>query len=174
MTEQNEIVNRVSKSSLIQLDMADFFPKEEIVAYDISQNLWQGFALKEKEFREFIKNNDWTSYKGKHVAIFCSADAIVPSWAYMLLTTALQGNAVSIHFGEVNEVEQQLLIQTIRSLIEDEFSDARVVIKGCSDKVVSESAWVAITNKLQPVVKAIMFGEPCSTVPVYKKPKEDK
>jgi len=171
MAGQGEIVNRVSKSSLIQLDMADFFPKEEIVGYDISQNLWQGFALKEKDFRDFIKNNDWPQFKGKHVALHCKADAIVPVWAYMLLTTSLKVHAQSVLFGNEKNVEQQLLIKTIEALNQADYIDARVVIKGCSDKEVSEGAWVAITNKLQPVVKTIMFGEPCSTVPVYKKPK---
>ena len=167
----SEIVNRVSKSSLIQIDMADFFPKEEIVGYDISQNLWQGFALKEKDFRDFIKTNDWSPYKGKHVALHCKAEAIVPVWAYMLLTTALQDYAQSILFGNIKNVQQQHLIIAINKLNDQDYIDTSVVIKGCSDKVVSESAWVAITNKLQPVVKAIMFGEPCSTVPVFKKPK---
>ncbi len=170
MAAEGEIINRVAKSGLIQLDMADFFPSEEIVEYDIAQNLWQGIALKEKDFRDFIKGNDWTEYEGKHVGLICSADAIVPSWAYMLLTSALQEFAVSIHFGTKNEVEQALLVKSIEVLNQEDYTDKRIVIKGCGDKPVSESAWVAMTNKLQPVAKSIMYGEPCSTVPVYKKP----
>jgi hypothetical protein len=168
---EKEIINRVAKSGLVQLDMADFFPKEEIVEYDLAQNLWQGIALKEKDFREFIKTNDWSEYENQHVAIFCSADAIVPSWAYMLVSSALQPYAQSIHFGSSREVEQKILIDNINNIQEQEYVEARVVIKGCGDKAVSEGAWVAITNKLQPVVKSIMYGEPCSTVPVYKNPK---
>lgn len=171
MNNEKEIINRVAKSGLIQLDMADFFPVQEIVEYDIAQNLWQGIALKEKEFRAFIKDHDWSIYKNQHVALTCSADAIVPSWAYMLLSSALQEFAISIHFGTKQEVEQQLLIASIDAINSDDYQDRRIVIKGCGDKHVSESAWVTITNKLQPVAKSIMYGEPCSTVPVFKRSK---
>ena len=167
----NEILNKVAKSGLIQLDMADFFPIEEIIEYDIAQNLWQEIALKEKDFRAFIKENDWSTYQNKHVALTCSVDAIIPSWAYMLLSSALQEFAVTIHFGSKQEVEQQLLLQAIRSINSNEYQDTRIVIKGCGDRTVSEAAWVEITNKLQPFAKSLMYGEPCSTVPVYKRPK---
>ncbi|MAZ36691.1 DUF2480 family protein [Salibacteraceae bacterium] len=167
----NEIINKVAKSGLIQLDMADFFPIEEIIEYDIAQNLWQEIALKEKDFRAFIKENDWSTYQNKHVALTCSVDAIIPSWAYMLLSSALQEFAVTIHFGSKQEVEQQLLLQAIRSINSNEYQDTRIVIKGCGDRTVSEAAWVEITNKLQPFAKSLMYGEPCSTVPVYKRPK---
>ena len=167
----NEIINQVAKSGLIQLDMADFFPIEEIIEYDIAQNLWQEIALKEKDFRAFIKENDWSTYQNKHVALTCSVDAIIPSWAYMLLSSALQEFAVTIHFGSKQEVEQQLLLQAIRSINSNEYQDTRIVIKGCGDRTVSEAAWVEITNKLQPFAKSLMYGEPCSTVPVYKRPK---
>lgn len=167
----NEIINKVAKSGLIQLDMADFFPIEEIIEYDIAQNLWQEIALKEKDFRAFIKENDWSTYQNKHVALTCSVDAIIPSWAYMLLSSALQEFAVTIHCGSKQEVEQQLLLQAIRSINSNEYQDTRIVIKGCGDRTVSEAAWVEITNKLQPFAKSLMYGEPCSTVPVYKRPK---
>ena len=167
----NEIINKVAKSGLIHLDMADFFPIEEIIEYDIAQNLWQEIALKEKDFRAFIKENDWSTYQNKHVALTCSVDAIIPSWAYMLLSSALQEFAVTIHFGSKQEVEQQLLLQAIRSINSNEYQDTRIVIKGCGDRTVSEAAWVEITNKLQPFAKSLMYGEPCSTVPVYKRPK---
>lgn len=171
MEEPTEIVNKVAKSGLIQLDMADFFPTQEIVEYDIAQNLWQGIALREKEFRAFIKDNDWSLYQDKHIGLTCSVDAIIPSWAYMLLSSALQKFATSIHFGTGNEVEQLLLLEAINTIDSNEYQDSRIVIKGCGDRNVSESAWVSITNKLQPVAKSLMFGEPCSTVPVYKRPK---
>lgn len=169
MGEEKEIINRVAKSGLIQLDMADLFPKEEVVVYDIAQNLWQGIALKEKDFREFIKSNEWSKYADQHVAIICTVDAIIPSWAYMLLASALTGIAKSIDFGSNSEVENKLLIENIRQLDLREYTDARVVIKGCSNRVVPEEAWIALTTHLQPVAKSILFGEPCSTVPVYKK-----
>jgi len=171
MSEPTEIINKVAKSGLVQLDMADFFPTQEIVEYDIAQNLWQGIALKEKDFRAFIKDNDWSVYQKKHVALTCSVDAIIPSWAYMLLSSALQEFAFTIHFGSKSEVEQQLLLHSIRSINSVEYIDTRIVIKGCGDRTVSESAWVEITNKLQPVAKSLMFGEPCSTVPVFKRSK---
>ncbi|MBD81136.1 MAG: hypothetical protein CL840_19620 [Crocinitomicaceae bacterium] len=172
MPEELKIENRVAKSGLIQLEMAEFFPEEEIVEYDLAQNLWQGLALKEKDFREFIKTYNWDQFNNKHVAIHCSADAIIPSWAYMLLSTALLGKALSINYGTKNAVEQKLLIDSINEINAQEFLDSRIVIKGCGDRDVSESAWVAITNKLQPVVKSLMYGEPCSTVPVYKRPRK--
>ncbi len=171
MAEQGTIVNRVANSGLLQLDMADYFPKEEIVEYDIAQNLWQGIALKEKEFRAFIKENNWSTYKDKHVALTCSVEAIVPSWAYMLLSSALHGIAHSTHFGTKQEIEQTLLLNSIEGLKSEDFENRRIVIKGCGDKHVSEAAWVKMTNKLQPSAKSIMYGEPCSTVPVYKRPK---
>ena len=171
MEDQKEIVNRVAKSGLIQLDMADFFAKEEIVEYDIAQNLWEGIALKEKDFREFIRTNDWSIFEDKHVALTCSVDAIIPSWAYMLLSSALQDHAISIHFGSKKEVEQELLMSNINNIQNQDYIDSRIVIKGCGDKHVSEKAWVAITNKLHPVVRSIMYGEPCGTVPLYKAPR---
>ena len=168
---EGEIINRVKSSGIIQLDMGDFFSSAEIVGYDLAQNLWQGIALREKDFREFIKTNDWDQYQGKHVAIYCSADAIVPSWAYMLVASSLNGLAKSSHFGEPQEVEQELLLEVIAAIDPNEYEDARVVIKGCGDKHVSEKAWMAITNKLKPVVRMLMYGEPCSTVPIFKKPR---
>jgi len=171
MSESVEIINKVAKSGLVQLDMADFFVKEEIVEYDIAQNLWEEIALKEKDFRAFIKENDWSVYQNKHMALTCSVDAIIPSWSYMLLSSALQEFALTIHFGSKQGVEQQLLLRSIRSINSEEYIDTRIVIKGCGDRTVSEAAWVEITNKLQPVAKSLMFGEPCSTVPVFKRPK---
>lgn len=171
MSEANEIVNRVAKSGLIQLDMGDFFPVEEILEYDIADNLWQGIALKEKDFRDFIKGHDWSVFAGKHAAVHCSADAIIPSWAYMLLTASLKPFALSVNFGTKDSVEQKLLISNIEKLNSQDYLDSRIVVKGCGDKHVSEAAWVAITNIFQPVAKSLMFGEPCSTVPIYKKPR---
>lgn len=163
------ITNRVANSGLIQLDMGDFFPNEEIIEYDLAQNLWQGIALREKDFRTFLKENDWSTYHKKHVALFCSVDAIIPSWAYMLLATQLSEIASTINYGSLQEVEQTLLLQNIQNIDEQQYQDTRIVIKGCADKPISEQAWTLMTMKLKPVAKSLMYGEPCSTVPIYKK-----
>lgn len=165
----DEIINKVQQSGLITIDLEELYPKGERVEYDIAQNLWQGLALKEKDFREFISTNDWSVYKDKYVAVFCSADAIVPTWAFMLLSAALQPYAKKIVFGSKEELEKNIFSDLISSLNENNYKDARVVIKGCSDLPVPLSAYVDLTNKLLPVVKSLMFGEPCSTVPIYKK-----
>lgn len=164
-----EIENKIANSGLITIDLEDFYPKEERVNYDIAQNLWQGLALKEKDFREFIKTNDWSVYQNKLVAINCSADAIIPTWAFMLLSTALQPYAKKIFFGSLEELEKNLFSEIISNLNIDDYKDGRIIIKGCSNLPVPISAYVELTNKLLPVVKSLMFGEPCSTVPLYKK-----
>lgn len=165
----DEIINKVQQSGLITIDLEELYPKGERVEYDIAQNLWQGLALKEKDFREFISTNDWTYYKDKYVAIYCSVDAIIPTWAYMLLTSSIQPYAKKIVYGNSEHLERVLFHELIKNLDENKYKDARVVIKGCSDLPVPLSAYVDLTNKLLPVVKSLMFGEPCSTVPIYKK-----
>lgn len=168
---EGEIVNKVAQSGIVTLELDKFYPEGERVLYDIKDNLWQGIALKEKDFRAFVKENDWLVYQGKHVAITCSADAIVPTWAYMLLTTALQPFAKKIVFGDLATLETVLFKEAMESINAEDYTDARVVVKGCSDKEVPPSAYVELTEKLMPYVKSLMFGEPCSTVPLYKKKK---
>lgn len=169
----NTIINRVSQSGLITLDPADFFPKEEIVEFDLKDYLFMGLILKEKDFREALKNLDATSYASKIVTITCSADAIIPMWAYMLVTTKLQPVAAAIYTGSKAETEKNIMLKNIASLNVDEYKDAKMVIKGCGDRPIHESVYAGLTSKLLPVAQSIMYGEPCSTVPVYKKPKED-
>lgn len=164
-----EIINKVQQSGLITIDLEEYYPKEERVEYDLAQNLWQGLALKEKDFREFVSANDWSVYKNKLVAITCTADAIVPTWAFMLVSGSVQPYAKKIIFGNLQELESAVFSDIIQSLDANIFRDARVVIKGCSKLPVPVSAYVELTNKLLPVVKSLMFGEPCSTVPIYKK-----
>lgn len=164
-----EITNKVQQSGLISIDLEELFPKGERASYDLAQNLWQGLALKEKDFREFISQNDWKSFQDKYVAIHCSVDAIIPTWAYMLLSTALQPYAKKIVYGNPEHLERVLFHELVSSIDEKKYQDARVVIKGCSNLPVPNSAYVDLTNKLLPVVKSLMFGEPCSTVPIYKK-----
>ncbi len=169
---ENEIINKVSQSGIIEINLEDYFPEGERVLYDIKENLWQELALKEKNFREFVKNNDWSKYKNKFVALHCSADAIVPTWAYMLLAVALEPFAKKIIFGNLKTLENILWLESLSKINPENFRDARVVIKGCSDKIsIPESVYVEITRLLKPVAKSIMYGEPCSTVPVYKKMK---
>ncbi|CAG0959080.1 hypothetical protein FLAV_00599 [Flavobacteriales bacterium] len=165
----SEIVNRVAQSNIITLHLEDFYPKEERVIIDIKDQLWQGFALKEKNFREFIDTHNWPQYQNKLVAVHCSADAIVPTWAYMLVAAALQPFAKEIFFGNAEMLEIFLFNKALQQLNVEEFKDTKVVVKGCGNKPIPASAYLQITALLRPLVKSIMFGEACSTVPVYKK-----
>lgn len=162
--------NKVAESGIITLNLEDFFPKEETVVFDIKNHLFMGLILKEKEFRQAIKEMDLSIYYNKNVAVTCSADAIVPVWAYMLISSALSVTAKEVVLAaSESELRQKIQIRNIRSLEASPFTEKRVVIKGCGEEAVSEEAYLEITNKLKPVVKSIMYGEPCSTVPVFKK-----
>ena len=163
------IINKVSQSGLAEIDLETFYDESPREIYDIKEQLFMGLMLKEKDFRDFIKSNDWSKYKGKHVAIICSADAIVPTWAYMLVANKLSGIAKSFVFGDLNVLEFSLFKEKLDGINLDEYKDQRVVVKGCSKKPVPVSAYVYLTEKLTPIVKSIMYGEPCSTVPVYKR-----
>ena len=169
--ETDEIVNRVAVSGIVSLDLEELYHPGQRVLYDIKDNLWQGMILKEKDFREFLKTHDWTQYQGKNVAIICSEDAIVPTWAYMLLAVQLEPYANAVVFGDLNVLEDKLFAEAISKLNISEFEGKRVVVKGCSKVNVPISAYVEISRLLKPIVQSLMFGEPCSTVPLYKKPK---
>jgi hypothetical protein len=164
-----EITNRVANSGLITIDLGEMYPAGERVLIDIKDQLFQGLILREKDFRDFIATHDWSQYKGKYVALTCSADAIIPDWTWMLLASALQPFAKKIVFGDLEKLETVLFDAVLSSLETDQYKDARVVIKGCGDKPVPKTAFVELTRMLQPIVKSIMYGEPCSTVPVYKR-----
>jgi hypothetical protein len=164
----SEIVNKVAESGLITLDLEIFYPKEDILSFDLKEHLFMGLILKEKDFRASLQSLDWSAYQGKAVALFCSADAIIPLWAYMLVTSYLNPIAKRVLSGTPEEAKKQLFIENIRALDPAQFSSSRVVVKGCGDIEISEYAFVEITSLLQPVVKSLMYGEPCSTVPVYK------
>jgi hypothetical protein len=163
------IINKVAESGLVSLDLAQYIPTTEIVLFDIKQFLFMELILKEKDFRAALLNADLTIYQDKIVGIYCSVDAIIPMWANMLIASALQPFAKAIYFGDENKVREQVLLEAIASISSADFIDQRVVVKGCGETPISESAYISITNKLKPVVKSIMYGEPCSTVPVYKK-----
>jgi len=169
MDIQENIVNRVAQSGLISLDPAELYPAGDRVLYDIKDNLFQGLILREKDFREFIKQHDWSRYQGKHVAITCSVDAIVPSWAYMLLGNKMAPFAATVVFGNLEQLETVLFDRAVAKLNIEKYRDERVVIKGCGDIPVPVSAYVELTTKLTGVAKSIMYGEPCSTVPIYKR-----
>ena len=163
------LVNKVAQSGLITLDLETFFPTEEIIAFDIKEFLFRGLILKEIDFRAALKEHDWTQYNDKTVAVFCSADAILPQWSFMLITTYLMQHTNKIYVGTKEQVEQDLLLKNINEIDGTKYIDGKLVIKGCGTKTVNSNAYLEITKKLQPYVKSLMFGEPCSTVPVYKK-----
>jgi hypothetical protein len=164
-----EFVNKVSESGIITLDLEDFYPKEETAVFNMKDHLFMGLILKEKDFREVMKNLDLSPYKDKNIALTCSADAVIPVWAYMLVASYLQPVAKEIVFGDAEFLHKTLFLKNIAKINTEDYKDQRVVIKGCGELPISETAYVAITNLLRPVVKSIMYGEPCSTVPVYKK-----
>lgn len=164
-----EIVNKVEGSGLVQLNLEELRPVEERVVFDIAPQLFQGMILREKDFRNFIKDNDWSIYEGKYVAIQCSVDAIVPTWAYMLLAARLEPVAIKAVFASLAELEIVIFQEKILSLDLQQFQDKKVVVKGCSNEEIPLAAYTILAQVLKPVVKSLMFGEPCSTVPLYKR-----
>lgn len=168
------LVNRVAASGLITINLEDFFPEKEVVEFDLKSYLFMEMILKEKDFRAALKEQDWTQYQDKNVVIFCSADAIIPVWAYMLVTAYVQPFAHTVFQGTKEEFYKTSYQQTIATIDASQYEDKRIVIKGCSNKPVPPSAYVALTNALRPFAKSIMYGEPCSTVPIFKKPREKK
>ncbi|HEV7332666.1 MAG TPA: DUF2480 family protein [Flavisolibacter sp.] len=163
------IVNKVAQSGLITLNLEDYLPAGEMVTFDLKDYLFMGLILKEKDFREALKNLDWSQYSGKNVAITCTADAIIPLWAYMLVTTYLQPVTSAIYVGTEEEMHKHLFLKNITAIDATALADKRIVVKGCGDVPVGAFAYAELTRHLLPHVKSIMYGEPCSTVPVYKK-----
>jgi hypothetical protein len=169
MESGDEIINRVATSSLKVFDLEEYYTPGERVLLDIKDQLYQGMILKEKTFRDFIKSNDWSEYKNKFVAITCSEEAIVPTWAYMLLTTVLEPHARTVVFGGLEDLEEKIFYDSLSRVDWRQYQDAKVVIKGCSKVSVPTAAYVEATRLMRPFAASIMFGEPCSTVPVFKK-----
>ncbi len=163
------IKNKVAESGIITIDLEDFFPKEESVLFDIKEYLFMEMILKEKDFREKLKQANWEKYRNKNVGIICSGDAIIPLWAYMLITAYLQPIAAGVVAGNLQQLEKSLILKNIQQLNPQNYIDARVVIKGCGERSIEPYAYTEITRVLLPVVKSIMYGEPCSAVPVFKK-----
>lgn len=166
---EETIRNKVSESGLVTLDLEEYYPKEEIVVFDLKEYLFMNLILKEKDFRTALQNLDWKQYDNKNVALTCTADAIIPMWAYMLVASYLQPVAREIVYGGREKLIASLMIKNIGKIDVGAFEGKRVVIKGCGNVPVPEEAYVEITKVLRPFVKSLMFGEPCSTVPVYKK-----
>lgn len=169
-TESMELIqNKVADSGLKVLDPADFLPEMSVVSLDISQFLWQGMVLREKDFREQLKHFDWVAFTDKFVAIDCSTDAIVPRWAYMLIAQYLLQHTPYMAKGSAKACAEAWALAGIAKADFEEFRDEKVILKGCGDDSLSDALYVALTARLQPLVKSLMYGEPCSTVPVYKK-----
>lgn len=166
--------NKVAESGLVTIDLETWYPKGETAVFDMKDYLFMGMIVKEKEFREALKNIDWQIFTNKNVALTCSADAIIPVWAYMLVTSYLQPVAAEIVMGDEKELHKSLFLKNLSAINVNDYTDKRIVIKGCGDTPVADYVYIEITKLLRPVVKSIMYGEPCSTVPVYKKPLSPK
>jgi hypothetical protein len=169
MDIQENIINKVASSGLVTLNLEEYYHKGERLIYDIKDNLFHELILREKDFREFIKSHDWSSYSDKNVAIVCSADAIVPTWAYMLLANKLAPYANEVVFGDLETLEAVLFTRALSKIDFSTYADERVVVKGCADIEIPVYAYVEITKQLTKVAKSIMYGEPCSTVPIFKR-----
>ncbi len=161
-------VNKVAESGIVTLDLEEVFGYGDWVEFDLKPFLFMELILKEKDFRDALKEHNWSLYQDKLVAVFCSVDAIIPVWAYMLVGSYLQPLAKGTVFGNLESAKQQWLLNRIEAIEVNEFTGKRVVVKGCGDMPISEAAYLAVTVKLRPVVKSIMYGEPCSTVPIFK------
>ncbi len=171
MNEQEQIINKVANSPLVTFDLEEFYEPGERILLDIKDQLYEGLVLREKPFREFIKNFDWTQFENKFVAIDCSTDAIVPTWAYMLLAIALKPFAKRVVFGSLTDLEIENYRIALSKIDWSSFKDAKVVVKGCSKVDVPVAIYVDVADRLRPFANSIMFGEPCSTVPLFKRPK---
>lgn len=165
------LVNRVKNSGLITFKLEDLYPTEPIAVFDLKDYLFRELILREKDFREALKTHDWAQYDGKHLAVFCSADAIIPMWAYMLVVTYAEPHAIQVYQGSTERFLEFHFQEKINQLDISQYEDQRVIVKGCADHPIPPFAYAELTRRLRPVAKSIMFGEPCSTVPIYKKPK---
>ncbi len=163
------IINKVAESGLVTLDLEEYFPKEEISVFDLKPHLFMELILKEKDFRQALQQIDWKQYEGKTVAVTCSVDAVIPVWAYMLVATYLQPVAKEVILGDKEAALRQLFLQNIHGIDLANLEDKRVVVKGCGELPIADYAYMEITKRLRPIAKSIMYGEPCSTVPVFKK-----
>jgi hypothetical protein len=163
------IVNKVSESGLITLDLENLLPRGESAVFDLKPFLFMEMILKEKEYRQALKDFDWENFRDKNVAVICSADAIIPVWAWMLAVSYLQPVAKEVVMGDEKELEKRIMLRNLDALNMDEYTEQRVVVKGCGETPIPDFLYMEVTKRLRPVAKSIMYGEPCSTVPVFKK-----
>jgi hypothetical protein len=163
------IINKVAESGLVTVDLEKWYPREPTAVFDMKDHLFMGMILKEKDFREALKKLDWEVYNGKHVAVTCSVDAVIPVWAYMLVASYLQPVASEVVMGDEKELHKTLFLRNLSTIAVSDYTDKRIVIKGCGETPIADYVYMEITKLLRPVAKSIMYGEPCSTVPVYKK-----
>lgn len=163
------IVNKVAESGLITIDLEAYYPKNEFAVFDLKDHLFMGLVLKEKDFRAALQTYNWEQFSNKNVVITCSADAIIPMWANMLVASYLQPVAHAIGFGTQQTLTETLFLQNLQQINPETFTDKRVLVKGCGDLPIPEAAYVELTTKLRPYVKSLMYGEACSNVPIYKK-----
>jgi hypothetical protein len=161
--------NKVANSGLVTIDLENYLPAGAVVTFDLKDYLFMGLILKEKDYREALKGLDWSIYQDKLVALTCSADAIVPVWAFMLAVSYLEPVAKDVYMGTAEEMQKHLFLKNIQGINTADYSDQRIVVKGCGDTPIGNFAYAEITRVLRPVVRSIMYGEPCSTVPIYKK-----
>ncbi len=164
-----KIREKIKNRPLTTLNLEEYLVKGERVVFDLKDNLFKGLILREKDFRAFVKEHDWESYKNKHVALTCSTDAIIPQWAFMLAAVRLEPHAETLVFGSLEDLEKDLMRTSLSKINVDEFKEAKLVIKGCGEEDVPAYAYTEITRLLRPVVFSLFYGEPCSTVPLYKK-----
>lgn len=167
----DDIINRVAQSKLIVVDLEDFYPNGKRVLFDIKDWLYEGFVLREKEFRQFVKHHDWNQYQDNFVALTCSTDAIVPAWAFMLISVELAGISKKTIIGDLNALETALYQDIITTMPVQDYKDKPVIIKGCSHKPVPDNAYIMLSERLKPIATSIMYGEACSAVPLFKKKK---
>ena len=165
---EEQIINRVANSKLLTIDLEEFYPTGKREQIDISKWLTEGIFLKEKDFREYIKNHNWSMYNESYVAIHCATDAIIPAWAFMLITSEISPFAKKVVIGDLNLLESILFFEVIENLNIDQYLDKSVIIKGCSNKPIPSTAYSLLVQKLQHIAKSIMYGEACSSVPIYK------
>lgn len=171
MSQEQEIVNKVAQSGIVTLDLEDLIPDLPVSVIDLKDQLFQGLILREKDFRAFVKEHNWEQYSEHRIVVYCSTDAIIPTWAYMLVTKALEPFSSEIYFCKPESLDELLAERAIAKIDPKQYEDTRVVIKGCGDRLISNHAYVALSTALMPYVKSLMYGEPCSTVPIYKKPR---
>ncbi len=174
MATEEKLINRIANSGLITINLESYYPKAEISVLDIKPFLFKELILKEKDFRGFLKEIDWSSYKGHILCVYCSSDAIIPVWAFMLISTMAAPHSQEVYLGTQDDFLREYYNKELRSMDYSPYHQQRIVIKGCSEKPVPASAYATISELLQPHAQSIMYGEPCSTVPIFKRPRELK